>query len=143
MSALIIIGFIFICLIIGLLGSLFVMLFVGMKRDVKKDSTIDCLREQIKSDKIRFDMLNEMFNEYKDAFPIKTKYRVNSDVYIVDEKMLYRGVIVEIHQGQAREITYTVQYVERDKTALAKTVICEQNKVYKTLAEAIEAEKLV
>lgn len=139
MSALAIIGFVFICIIL----LLFIGVFISSIITVKKETLICGLKEDIKADKVRYNMLNEMFNEYKDEYPIKTKYRINDNVYIVDNKKPYFGVIVEIHQGHAREITYTVQYGEHKATALTKTIIREQIKVYKTLAEAIEAEKLM
>lgn len=125
-----------------MLGFMVFSIFYCAKQDRKRDLEIAKLKDCVDTSKIRFNMLNETFAEYREQFPIKTKYRVGSFVFIVENKKVFHGVIVEIHQGQARDITYTVQYAENDK-AVNKVIVREQRKVYKTLADAIEAEKLV
>ena len=125
-----------------MLGFMVFSIVYCAKQDHKRDLEIAKLKDCVNTGKIRFDMLNETFAEYREQFPIKTKYRVGSFVFIVENKRVFHGVIVELHQGQARDITYTVQYAENNK-AVNKTVVREQRKVYKTLADAIEAEKLV
>lgn len=125
-----------------ILGFMVFSIFYCAKQDRKRDLEIAKLKDCVDTSKIRFNMLNETFAEYREQFPIKTKYRVGSFVFIVENKKVFHGVIVEIHQGQARDITYTVQYAENNK-AVNKVIVREQRKVYKTLADAIEAEKLV
>lgn len=125
-----------------MLGFMVFSIFYCAKQDRKRDLEIAKLKDCVDTSKIRFNMLNETFAEYREQFPIKTKYRVGSFVFIVENKKVFHGVIVEIHQGQARDITYTVQYAENNK-AVNKVIVREQRKVYKTLADAIEAEKLV
>lgn len=125
-----------------MLGFMVFSIVYFAKQDNKRDLEITRLKDCVNTSKIRFDMLNETFAEYREQYPIKAKYRVGSFVFIVENKRVFHGVIVELHQGQARDITYTVQYAENSK-AVNKTVVREQRKVYKTLADAIEAEKLV
>ena len=125
-----------------LFGAFFVMIAIGANADNSKKKEIAKLNGIIETHKIRFDMLNETFAEYRDQFPIKTKYRVGAFVYLVENKRVYHGLVIGIHQGKERDITYTVQYAENGKS-VNKIVDREQNKVYHTLAEAIEAEKLV
>lgn len=124
------------------LSSIFVLILIGCKADNKAKKEILNLKKRAEVSEIRYGMLNEAFIEYRAMNPIKAKYRVNTCVYIVENKKPLKGVIVEIHQNQAHEITYSVNYTEW-KSKSTKTVIKEQNKVYKTLADAIDSEKLM
>lgn len=130
-----------ILIFLGFVGIVALCIICGGK-DSKKDDTILDLRKRVEANNIRYGMLNEAFIEYRAMNPIKARYRVNAPVYIIENKKPYKGVVVEVHQNQAHEITYTISYTEWKSTS-TKTVVKEQNKVYKTLADAIDGEKLM
>ena len=137
-----IIGMVASCLTLLILIVLLIAVIIGVKTDSKRENKIKSLIEENKAQAIRFSMLDEMFNDYKEGYPIKTKYRVNARVFIVEAGKPYVGNIVEIHQNYAREITYTVQFVENKKSA-PRTIVREEKNVYISLADAIESEKLM
>lgn len=103
---------------------------------------IDTLNSVNDSLRSRCKLVEESFDEYKNRYPIKTKYKVSAKVYIVDNKKAFIGQIYEIHQNTAREISYTIKYTEGEK-ATPKTLVRSEKKVYSTLADAITCEKLI
>lgn len=124
------------------IATLFTLIIIYYRKDNDTYARNVGLKEDLKVLTIKYGLLEEAFADYKQANPIKTKYRNGASVFIVENKKPHKGVIVEIRQDAERRIFYTVQYKEEGRSGI-KSVNRPQHEVYETLAIAIESEQLI
>ena len=125
-----------------LVAMIFGIILYGLKASYDSDKRVVKLKSDLETLVIKYTLLEETFADYKQANPIKTKYRNGASVFIVENKKPHKGVIVEIRQDAERRIFYTVQYKEEGRSGI-KSVSRPQHEVYETLAIAIESEQLI
>lgn len=121
-----------------------------MKEDSSKNQQIEGLRADLNKELIKNSILSEAFADYKKSFPVKTKYRVNMEVYYVVNNKPYCGVIEQIHQDNNGKISYTIKKNKKLDNMFSgcpikveDTVTKKQEDVYKTLTDAIDGEQLI
>jgi len=127
-------------IVLVLVAVLFGYIAYSAFRDDSKDKEIAQLEHELEVEKIRNGLHEEALAEYKRMYPIKSKYRVGTKVYVVEDKTPVAGIVIAIQQDVDLQMTYSIQYGS-NKTL--KTVVRDEDKVYKTLANAIESENLV
>ena len=127
-------------IVLVLVGALFAFIAYSAFTDDSKNNEIAKLKHELEVEKIRNGLHEEALAEYKRMYPIKSKYRVGTKVYIVEDKTPVAGIVIAIQQDVDLQMAYSIQYGS-NKTL--KTVVRDEDKVYKTLADAIESENLV
>ena len=123
-------------------ATLFTLMIIYSRKENDTYARNVGLKEDLKILTIKYGLLEETLADYKQAYPIKTKYRNGASVFIVENKKPHKGVIVEIRQDAERRIFYTVQYKEEGRSGI-KSVSRPQHEIYETLAIAIESEQLI
>ena len=125
-----------------LVAMIFAIILYGLKASYDNDKRVAKYQNDIETLVIKYQLLEETLADYKQAYPIKTKYRNGASVFIVEGKKPHKGVIVEIRQDAERRIFYTVQYKEEGRSGI-KSVCRPQHEIYESLAIAIESEQLI